>query len=57
MTWTPDQLHVFHERLGIADDLGLDTSIGSVAWLVAVRAAEALAKPHESHTERPDPAP
>lgn len=28
--------HVFHERLGIADELGLRTSPGSPAWLVAV---------------------
>jgi hypothetical protein len=28
--------YVFEERLGIADDLGLSTSIGSAAWLVAV---------------------
>lgn len=32
----PEAEYRFHERLGIADGLGMPTSPGSVAWLVAV---------------------
>jgi hypothetical protein len=32
----PEAEYRFHERLGIAEGLGMPTDPGSVAWLVAV---------------------
>jgi hypothetical protein len=34
--WGEDSFYAYHERLGIADDLGLPTDPGSTAWMVAV---------------------
>ncbi len=42
-TWPEAAREVFLERLGIADDLELDTSPGSPAWDVAVREAQRAA--------------
>lgn len=35
--WGEDTLYVYHERLGIADDLGMDTVEGAPAERVALR--------------------
>jgi hypothetical protein len=36
-SWGADAEYVYWERLGIADDLGIQTSPGSEGWLVAIR--------------------
>tara|TARA_E500000318_G_C3385150_1_gene143754 strand:- start:99 stop:485 length:387 start_codon:yes stop_codon:yes gene_type:complete len=45
-----EMAYVFGERLGIAEDLGLPTHVGSSAWLIA--AGESLAIEHESNIDR-----
>jgi hypothetical protein len=50
----PDAVEQFLDRLGRADDLGLDTSPGSLTWQIALREARRVAAglPPEHHRTR-----
>jgi hypothetical protein len=50
--WPEDAQDRFLERLGVADDLGLDTAPGSDSWCTAVREARRAAADVPEHLRR-----